>query len=170
MQGDVDAGGEVADHLVAVEGDDAGFAVGEVVGEEAAAGAEGVAGPGDVDVDLLDADFEDVAGFGFCDGDGAGEDVAAGAFFGWRGLWCRCRRRRGDVGVGDAEGLEALGWAAGGEGLDFDGVAGVDGEDGFGLRGVVAPGDGGGRGEEGLGGLLGERGGDGEECSGAESG
>src|SRR5271154_6290736 len=81
MQGDVDAGGEVADHLVAVEGDDPGVAVGEVVGEKAAARAEAVAGPGDVDVDFLDADFEDVAGFGFGDGDGAGEDVAAGTFF-----------------------------------------------------------------------------------------
>ena len=91
MERDVDAGGEVADHLFAVEGDDAGVAVGEVVGEEAAAGAEAVAGPGDVDVDFLNADFEDVAGFGFGDGDGAGEDVAAGAFFGWRGSFCRCR-------------------------------------------------------------------------------
>ena len=33
--------------------------------------AGSVAGPGDVDVDLLDADFEDVARFGFGDGDGA---------------------------------------------------------------------------------------------------
>ena len=56
---------------------------------------------------------------------------------------------------GDAEGFEALGWAAGGEGLDGDGVAGFDGEDGFGAGGVVAPGYGGGSGEEGLSGLLG---------------
>jgi hypothetical protein len=81
VQRDVDAGGEVADHLLAVERDDLAR-VGEVVGQEAAAGAEAVAGPGDVDVDLLDADFEDVAGFGFGDGDRAGEDVAAGAAVG----------------------------------------------------------------------------------------
>ncbi len=94
----------MADHLFAVEGDDGGVAVGEVVGEEAATGAEAVAGPGDVDGDLLDADFEDVAGFGFGDGDGAGEDVAAGAFFrggdlgvdvGYVGWGCRRRRYRG---------------------------------------------------------------------------
>ena len=125
-------------------------AVGEVVGEEAAAGAEGVAGPGDVDVDLLNADFEDVAGFGFCDGDGAGEDVAAGAFFGGGIVLIDVGDVGGDVGFGYAEGLEALGRAAGGEGLDLDGVAGVDGEDGFGLCGVEAPGYGGGGGEEGL--------------------
>jgi hypothetical protein len=37
-----------------------------------------------VDVDFEDADFEDVAGFGVGDGDGAGEDVAAGAAVGLR--------------------------------------------------------------------------------------
>jgi hypothetical protein len=52
----------VADHLVAVEGDEAGVAVGEVVGEEAAAGAEGVAGPGDVDAVFLNAEFEESPG------------------------------------------------------------------------------------------------------------
>ena len=109
MKGDVDAGGEVADHLFAVEGDDAGVAVGEVVGEEAAAGAEAVAGPGDVDVDFLNADFEDVAGFGFGDGDGAGEDVAAGAFFAGGDFVVDVGDVGGDVGVGDAEGFEALG-------------------------------------------------------------
>ena len=66
--------------------------------------------------------------------------------------------------------LEAVGWAAGGEGLHDDGVAGVDGEGGFGAGGVVAPGYGGGRGEEGLG-LLGGRG-EGrdaeEDCSGKD--
>ncbi len=67
---------------------------------------------------------------------------------------CRCHPRRRDVGFGYAEGLEALRRSAGREGLDFYGVAGVNGEDGFGLRGVEAPGYGGGGGEEGLG-LLG---------------
>ena len=99
MKRDVDAGGEVADHLFAVEGDEAGVAVGEVVGEEAAAGAEGVAGPGDVDVDFLNADFEDVAGFGFGDGDGAGEDVAAGAFFAGGNFGVDVGDVGGDVGL-----------------------------------------------------------------------
>ena len=109
MEGDVDAGGEVADHLGAVERDDAGFAVGEVVGEEAAAGAEGVACPGDVDVDLLDADFEDVAGFGFGDGDRAGEDVAAGTFFGGGEVFVDVGYVGGYVGFGYSERFEAFG-------------------------------------------------------------
>ena len=146
MKRDVDAGGEVADHLVAVEGYEARVAVGEVVGQEAAASAEGVAGPGDVDVDFLDADFEDVAGFGFGDGDRAGEDVAAGALFAGRDFGVDVGDVGGNVGFGYAEGLEALGRAAGGEGLDGDSVAGFDGEDGFGVGGVVAPGYGGGGG------------------------
>ena len=150
MERDFDAGCEVADHFCAVERDDAGFAVGEVVGEEAAAGSEGVACPGDVDVDLLDADFEDVTRFGFFNGDGTGEDVASGTFFGGGIVLIDVADIGGNVGFGYAEGLEALGCSTGGEGLNFDGVAGVDGEDGFGLRGVEAPGYGGGGGEEGL--------------------
>ncbi len=154
VEGDGDAGGEGSGHAVAVEGDDAGVGVGEVVGEEAAAGSEGVAGPGDVDGDLEDADLEDVAGFGLFDGDGAGEDVAAGAALGGGDFGVDVGYVGGYVGGFDAEGLEALGWAAGGEGLHDDGVAGVDGEGWFGAGGVVSPGYGGGRGEEGLG-LLG---------------
>ena len=150
VQGDVDAGGEVADHLFAVERDDAGAAVGKVVGEEAAAGAEAVAGPRDVDVDFLNADFEDVAGFGFGDGDGAGENVAAGTSFGDGDFGVDVVDIRGNVGGGDAEGFEALGRAAGGEGLDGDGVAGVDGEGRRGFGGVETPCDGGGGGQEGL--------------------
>ncbi len=53
MEREIDAGSEVADHFCAVEGDDAGFAVGKVVGQEAAAGSERVAGPRDVDVDFF---------------------------------------------------------------------------------------------------------------------
>jgi len=56
------------------------------------------------------------------------------------------------VGV-DAFGLEALGWAAGGGRLHDDRVAGVYGEDRLCVRGVVAPGYGRGRGQEGVGGL-----------------
>ena len=154
MQRDVDAGGEGGGHLFEVEGDGFGEAVGEVFGEEAVF-AGSVAGPGDVDMDFLDADFEDIAGFGFGDGDGAGEDVAAGASVGDGDFVVDGADVVGDVGGGDAAGFEAGGWAAGGEGLDDDGVAGLDVEDGFGLGPVVSPGYGGGCGEEGMG-LLGE--------------
>ena len=150
MEGDVDAGGEVAEHLVAVEGDDLGAGVGEVVRQEAAAGAEGVAGPGDVEGDLLDADLEDVAGGGVGDGDGAGENVASRAFFGCGDVFVDLTDVRGDVGGLDAGGFKACGVATGVEGLDGDCVAGVDGEGGCGAAVVVAPDDGFGGGEEGL--------------------
>src|SRR5579863_9561523 len=78
MQGDVDAWREVRDAAVAVERDDLRSSVGEIIGEESAAGAEAVAGEGRVDVNLEDVDFEDIAGLGLGDGDGAGEDVTAG--------------------------------------------------------------------------------------------
>jgi hypothetical protein len=170
VEGDLDAGSEAADHLFAVERDDPRFAVRKVVGQETAADAERVAGPWDVDVDLQDADFEDVARLGFFDRDRAGEDVSAGAFIGCGDF----RVDVGDVGrnvcFGDAEGFEALGGAAGGEGLDFDGVAGLDGEDWLGAGGIVSPGYGGGSGEESLCGLLRECRGEGEDDSGAEGG
>ncbi len=155
VEGYRDAGREGCGHGFTVEGDDFGAAVGEVVGEEAAACAEAVAGEGGGDVDVEDADFEDVAGLGFGDGDGAGEDVAAGAAVCGGDTGVDRGEPGGDVGGGDAFGEEALGWAAGGGGLQDDGVAGVDGEGGLGVGRVVAPGDGGGRGEEGLGGLGG---------------
>jgi hypothetical protein len=168
MKRNVDAGGEVADHLRAVERDDAGVTVGEVVGEEAAAGAEGVAGPSDVDVDFLDADFKDIAWFSSVDGYGTSEDVASGTLVGGRIVFVDVVDVGGDVGGSDAERFQALAWAAGGEGLDLDGVSGFDGQDRFRLRGVEAPGDGGRGGEEGLCGLLGVGCGDGEQCSDAE--
>ena len=156
VERDLDAGGEVGEHAGAVEGDDLGAGVGEVVGQKAAAGAEGVAGPGDVDGDLLDADFEDVAGFGFGEGDGAGEDVAAGTFLVGGEVVVDVVDVFGDVGGGDAGGFEAGTGAAGGQGLDGDGVAGVDGEGRLGGGVVVAPDYGLRRGEEGLGLLGGE--------------
>ena len=104
---------------------------------------------------MEDADFEDVAGFGAGDGDGAGEDVAAGAALGLRDAGVERGEPVGDFGGLDAFGLEAVGWAAGGGRLHDDRVAGVDGERGLGVRGVVAPGDRGGRGEKGLRGLGG---------------
>ena len=96
-------------------------------------------------------------GLASLDGYGAGEDVAARAAVGGWDLGVDVAYVGGDVGWLDAEGLEALGWAAGGEGLDDDRVSGVDGEDGFGAGGVVSPGYGGWGGEEGLC-LLGGRG------------
>ena len=169
MERNVDAGGEVADHLFAVERNKTGVTIGEVVGEKAAADAEGVTGPGDVDVDFLDAEFEDIARLGSIDGDGAGEDVAAGAFFRGGDFGIDIGDVGRDIGFGDAEGLEALGRAAGGEGLDGNGVAGFNGENGFGTGGVVAPGYCRGGGEEGLGGLLRPGRAGREKCSGAES-
>ena len=102
------------------------MAVGKVVWEEAAADAKGVAGPWNVDVDLQDAEFEDVPGFGFFDGDGAGKDVPAGAFVGCRDFCVDVVDVDGDVGGSHAEGFEAGARAAGGEGLDLDRVAGFD--------------------------------------------
>ncbi len=157
VEGDGDAGGEVGGEGGAIEGDDLGAAVGEVVGEEAAAGTEAVAGEVGGDVDFEDVDFEDVAGLGLGYRDGARQDVAAGAAVGLRDSGVEGAEPGGDFGGLDAFGLEAVGRAAGGGRLHDDGVAGVDGEDGLGVRGVVAPGYGGGRGEEGLRGLGGER-------------
>ncbi len=79
VERDVDAGGEAAQHAFPVEGNDAAVAGFEVFGEEAGAGTEAVVGPGDGHGDLLDVEFENVAGFRAFDEDGAGEDVAAGA-------------------------------------------------------------------------------------------
>ena len=167
VERDADAGGKVGGHGSTVEGDDFGAAVGEVVGEEAAAGAEAVAGEVGGDVDVEDADFEDVAGLGFGDGDGAGEDVAAGAAIGLRDAGVERAEPGRNLGGFDAFGFEAFGRAAGGGGLHDDGVAGVDGEDGLGVGGVVAPGYGGWGGEEGVGGLGLRVGGEG--CGEAES-
>ena len=73
--------------------------------------------------------------------------MAAGAFFAGGDLGVDVGYVGGNVGFGNAEGFEALGWAAGGEGLDGDGVAGFDGEDGFSASGIIAPGNGGWGGE-----------------------
>ena len=60
----------------------------------------------------------------------------------------------GNVGGGDAGGFEALARAAGREGLDGDGIAGMNGDGGFGGGIVIAPNDGLRGGEQRLG-LLG---------------
>ena len=123
MERNSDAGREVGEHLVTVKPDDFGAGVGEVVRKEAAPSTEGVACPGNVNLDLLDTDFEDVAGFGFSDSDGAGEDMAAGAFVGCGKFGVDVTDVLRDFGGGNAERFEALGRAAGGEGLHADGIA-----------------------------------------------
>ncbi len=172
VQRDGDVWGEVGDHAGAVQGDDFGMGVGVVVGEEAVAFAEAVAGEVGVEMDFEDADLEDVAGLGFGDGDGAGENVSSGAAVGFGDVGVKLAEPGGDVFRLDALRGEALGVAAGGGCLHDDGVAGVDGEDGLGGGCVVAPGDGAGRGEEGLRGLGWESywGGEGAEGRGEEQG
>jgi len=105
---------------------------------------------------------------GVGDGDGAGEDVAAGAAVGGGDAGVEGGEPGGDLVGLDAFGLEALRGAAGGGGLHDDRVAGVDGEDWLGVRGVVAPGYGGGGGQEGVGGLGSGKGGEWRDESGGE--
>ncbi len=140
-KGMVTPGAKSAVMALRSRGDDLGATVREVVGEEAAAGAEAVAGEVGVEGDFEDADFENVAGGGVGDGDGAGEDVAAGTAVGGRDAGVERGEPGGDLVGLDAFRLEALGRAAGGGGLHDDRVAGVDGEDWLRVRGVVAPGD-----------------------------
>ncbi len=143
VQGEGDVGGEAGDHVPAVEGDDAAVAILKILFEKAGGGAEAVVGPGDGEGDFFDVDFEDVAGFGAFDEDGAGEDVAAGA------------AGEGFIGDGFGDGAEGLGNLIGGDveafeggdaggadGIDGDDIAGFDGEDGFVLRPVIADDDG----------------------------
>jgi len=115
-------------------------------------------------MDFFDADFEDVAGLGFGNGDGAGQNMTSRATGFLGDLVVHVVEVGWDVFVGDAFGFEAGARAAGGEGLHDNGVAGMDGEDRFGVEVVVAPGDGGGRGEEGLRGLCVREGGRREGC------
>ena len=93
---------------------------------------------------------------GFGDGDGAGEDMAAGSALVFRHVGVELAEPGWDFFGFDALRDEALGVAAGGGRLHDDGVAGVDGEDRLGVVGVVAPGDRGWGGEQGLG-LLGRK-------------
>lgn len=167
MQRDVDARSEVTDHFVAVERDDAVAAVGELHRKEAAVEAEAVAREVGIDGDFEDLDFEEVAGFGFGDGDGAGENVAAGAFVFVGVILVDGIVVGGNIGGFYALFDHAVVRAAGGEGLDGDGVAGMYGEGGLDAGGVVAPLDGGGCGEEGV--VAGEKGrGCGEEQAGEQ--
>ncbi len=82
MQRDDDAGGEGGGHGLLVERDDLHPRIGELVGEIAGPVAEGVVGVGDGQLDLVDADFQSIAGLRALDIDRAGEDVAAGALVG----------------------------------------------------------------------------------------
>ena len=120
----------MSDHRCAVQRNDLGAAVGIVIGQEAATGAKAVAGEGNVDVDLEDLDFEDIAGFGFGDSDGAGKDMTSGTFV--LDLAINVGVIGRNIGGRDALLHQSLGGTAGGEGLNADRVARVDGEHGFG--------------------------------------
>ena|SRR5215469_13052986 len=130
MKHDIDSGSEVREHGSAIEWDDLVAAVWVVHGQEASVETEAIACEVGINVDLQNLDFEDVAGLGFFNRDGAGEDVAAGTFVGHLFV------DRGGVGRDifrlDTAGDETVGWAAGREGLHRDGVARVDGEYRFG--------------------------------------
>ena len=150
MQRQRDSGGKAGGHFLAVERDDLHARVGEVVRQESAAGGEAVAGEIGVEVDLLDADFERVAGFRFGDGDRASEDVAARAALGLGTAGVDGGFIGGNFGGMKAKLLQSLGRAAGGERLHDDGVAGVHREHGLRPGPVVPPGDRGGSGEQSL--------------------
>ena len=112
MQRNGDAGGKGAGHVREVKRDDLLVALGKVLGKKAVL-ACAVAGPGNVDVHFLDAYFQHVAGFGFLNGDGAGEDVASGAAVRERDLVVDVANVVGDLGARDAAGFEAIRGAAG---------------------------------------------------------
>ncbi len=153
MQRNGDARGEVGEHAGAIERDDFGAAIGEVVRQKAAARAEAVAGPRHVDGYLDDPYLKHIAGFGLGDRDGAGEDVTAGTALVLRHAVIERLQPGGNVGRFHAGGHEALRRPAGGGGLQDDGVARVHGEGGLGVRGIKAPGDRGGCGEQSVGSL-----------------
>jgi hypothetical protein len=109
-------------HAVAVERDDLHADVGEIVGEEACARAESIVGVGEGEGDLLDADFQNVAGLGLFNINRSCKDVPAGAFV--FDVVIDGSQRRFDLGARDSDGFEARG-TVGDEGFDLDGVAGV---------------------------------------------
>ncbi len=86
VQRDGDAGRELSGHMLAVQRNDLGAGVGEVVGQQAGAIAEAVIGVGDGKGDLPYADLQHVAGLRALDIDRAGQDVASGAPLGQRDM------------------------------------------------------------------------------------
>ena len=147
------------------------MAVGEIIREEAAPSAETVAGEVGVELYFEDTDFKDIAGFGFGNCDRAGENVATGAAIDLRNLLVEIAEPRRDGGSGNALVDQALRWAAGGRGLHDDRIARVHGERRLCVRGVKAPGDSAGGGEQGVRlGIL-SRGRDGQNgCGGEQKG
>src|SRR5215470_9355792 len=79
MQRNLDAGSELRDHSFAIKRDDLRSAVGILIRQKAASNAESVAGPGGIDIDFLNLNFENVPGLGFGNFERTGEDVAAWA-------------------------------------------------------------------------------------------
>src|SRR6185437_1840884 len=116
--GDGDAGGEVGEHGLPVERDDAhGAQAGHV--EKAAGGAEGVVGVGDAALDFEDVNGKRVAGLGALDIDGAGEDVTAGAALVARDVGVDLLQGGLDLVIGDA-GAGQAGGAVGQQGIHRD--------------------------------------------------
>src|SRR5215469_11261694 len=80
MQRNLDVASELRDHSLAIKRDDLRSAVGILVGKKAASNAESVAGPGGINVDFLNLNFENVPGVGFRNFERTSKDVAAWAF------------------------------------------------------------------------------------------
>ena len=123
MKRDGDAWRKGGGHRGAIEWNDFGAAVGEIVRQKAAARAEAVTGPGHVDLDLLNAHFKHIAGLGFGDGDRSGKNMAAGTAVGGGDVGVDFTDIVGDVGGFDSKRLKALCRPAGGERLNRDCVA-----------------------------------------------
>src|SRR5579883_252594 len=137
MERDCDAGAEMGDHALAVERDDLAAASLEIPRRQhAAVRAEAVRGIRGVEPDLADADLQRVAGLGAFDINRPRQNVAARApvlDFGVDGLQFGLDVLLLDSAV--AQGRRVVG----AEGLDLDGVAGVNGEHRLRLRPVIAP-------------------------------
>jgi hypothetical protein len=134
-QRDGNTGREERHHAVAVQLDDAAVALFEIFLQESGSGAEAVVRPRHGHCDFIDVEFEDVAGFGVLDEDGACENVPAGAAI-ERGFGDGAKRF-GDLIGGEVEAFES-GDACGAYGFDGNGIAGFDGEDRLGFGPVVA--------------------------------
>src|SRR5215469_3711333 len=146
MQRNLDAGSELRDHFLAIKRDDLRSTIGVLVRQKTASSAESIAGPGSIDIDFLNLNFENVPGFGFGNFERTGEDVAA-----WTLVFhlaingCVVGRNvRGRDTLFD----EALIRAAGGKRLDTDRVAGMNREHRLGFGGIVSPDNGGRRGQQ----------------------
>src|SRR5438067_550009 len=74
------AGGEFCNHALAIERDHFRSRVREIIGEKPTPGSEAVTCVENIDVDLLDIDFEHIAGLGFGNRDGTGKNVTAWTF------------------------------------------------------------------------------------------